>query len=355
MRGVITEELETIKQAYGDRRRTVIADSTATTVATSDLLMPSEDTWVTLTVEGKLGRSFEFEPPKVTTQVTEPPRFALESNSNEILYLFTADGRCATVPVHQLPQVHEPPEGQPFNNLCALASMDEIVAVLSLPSMLETGFLFLATQNADVKRLRIEDIPGLSANAFTVMNVAEGDRLGWVLLTNGQAEVMLITAQGQAIRFDENDVRSTGLPAGGMRGIKLGEGQDRVVGAMRVVDGQFVWTVTDDGIGKISPVSEFPSQGRAGSGVIAMRLPKNSTEVTAATIGKADHEIIVLNNRNKPLQMRLNRAPQVVRGRPGGDIVMSVHGKERVNAVVNFQPRVDIAEFAPSETTTEGA
>jgi DNA gyrase subunit A len=140
-----------------------------------------------------------------------------------------------------------------------------------------------------------------------------------------------------------------------MRGIKLGEGQDRVVGAMRVVDGQFVWTITDDGVGKISAVAEFPSQGRAGSGVIAMRLPKNSTEIAAATVGKADNQIIVLNNRNKPLQMRLSRAPQVVRGRNGGDIVMSVHGKERVAAVVNFQPRVDIAEFAPSETTTEGA
>jgi len=347
MRDVIAEELATIKQAYGDPRRTVITDSTATSISASDLLMPAEDTWVTLTASGKLGRSFENVAPKVTTQVKDPPRFILASNTSQIIYLFTSSGQCATIPVHQVPQVHEPSEGTAFNDLCPLSSKDEITAVLSLPSTLETGYLFLATTGAEVKRLRIEDLPGLSANAFTVMNVEASDRLAWVMPTNGSNEILLTTAQGQAIRFGEEDVRPTGLPAGGMRGVKLADENDRVVGANVVVPDQYVWTMTDDGIAKVSPMSDFPSQGRAGGGVIAMRLPKGSKELAVTTIGRLDDNVIVLTNRNKPYYMRLGRAPQVIRGRPGGDIIISVEEKQHIAAVVPYQPLFTIPEAEP--------
>lgn len=340
MREVISEELLTIKSAYDDRRRTLIADSTATSVEVSDTLMPSEDTWVTLTVEGKLGRSFENVPPKVTTEVKDPPRFILSSNTSDVIYLFTADGQCATVAVHQLSQIHEPSEGQHFADFCPLPSIAEITAALSLPSSLEHGFLFFVTQNAEVKRLRVEDLPGLMANVFKVMDVEKDDRLGWVVVTSGEDEILLTTAQAQCIRFGENDVRPTTLAAGGMRGIKLAGQRDRVVGASVIIENQYVWCVTDDGIAKISPVSDYPAQGRAGGGVIAMRLPKGSTELTAATIGRLDDNIVVLTDRSKPFYMRLGRAPQVTRGRPGGDILMSLRAKERVAAVVNYQPQV---------------
>jgi len=347
MREVIVEELTTIKQAYGDRRRTIIADSTATTAAVGSLLMPSEDTWVTLTINGNLGRSFEYTPPKVTTEVKDPPRFILDSNTAQIIYLFTADGQCATLPVHQLPQVHEPPEGTHFSDLSPLPSAAEITAVISLPPNLETGNLFLATENAEVKRLRIEDVPGMRADAFAVMDVEKGDRLGWVMPTSGDNEIILITAQGQGIRFSENDVRPTGLPAGGMRGVKLGDGKDRVIAAMLAVENQYVWSITDDGVGKISSIGDYPSQGRAGSGVIAMRLPKGSTEVAAATIGRQDDNIVVLTNKGKPYYMRLGRAALVPRGRPGGDILISMREKEHVASVVNYQPRVPEPEPEP--------
>ncbi len=355
MRDVIAEELGTIKQAYGDRRRTIIADSMATTIEASDLLMPSEDTWVTLTVDGKLGRSFENAPPKVTADVKEPPRFVLETNTSHILYLFTADGQCATIPVHQTPQIHEPPEGNAYSSLCPLPSDSEIVAVLSLPSDLEQGYLFLATTLGDVKRLRTQDLPGMSANTFGVMNVAQGDRLGWVMYTSGANEIMLTTAQGQAIRFSEDDVRPTGLPAGGMRGIKLNtEGGDQVVGAGVVVSDQYVWTITNDGVAKVSAMSEYPVQGRAGQGVIAMRMPKSSTALAAAAIGRLDDNIIVLTSRNKPFYMRLGRAPQVIRGRNGGDFIISVRENEQVAGVVSYQAvivveDVPIGEPEPSE------
>ncbi|MCB9453663.1 MAG: DNA gyrase subunit A [Anaerolineaceae bacterium] len=340
MRDVIAEELAQIKQAYGDPRRTVIVDSTATKVSASELLVPAEDTWVTMTVDGRMGRTFDNIPPKVTTEVKEPPRFILDSSSTHTLYLITANGQCATIPVHQLPQVHDPVEGGMFHDLCPLSSEDQVTAIISLPPQLTNGYLFMATEGAEVKRLRLEDLPGLSANVFGVMDVEPGDRLGWVMVTDGEREVMLSTAQGQCIRFSENDVRPTTLPAGGMRGIKLGGDGDRVIGAMLAEAGQYVWSITDDGVAKISPVEDYPTQGRAGSGVIAMRLPKTSQEMAATTIGRQDDNVIVLTNRHKPLYMRIGRSQQIKRGRAGGDFVISMRENERVVAVVNYVPRI---------------
>jgi len=198
----------------------------------------------------------------------------------------------------------------------------------------------------------MEDVPGMSSKAFTVMNIDEGDRLIAALLTDGSREIMLITAGAQAIRFDENDVRPMGLPAGGVRGIKLQGQKDRVVTAFFAEDGQYVWSITDDGVGKISACEEYPSQGRAGAGVIAMRLPGDSRELAAATIGRQDDNIIVLTNKNKPLYMRLGRAPQLKRGRAGGDILISLRNKEQVMEVVTYQAKVEAP--IPADEAVDG-
>ncbi len=345
-RKLIAEELGVIKDAYGDRRRTVIMDSTATTIQTSDLLVPSEETWVTVTVDGKMGRSLENTQPKVTADLKDPPRFIMATNTAEITYLFTSDGQCSTIPVHQLPEVHEAADGAAFSSLVPLASTTEIAAAVSLPDSMEQGYLMFATTNGEVKRLRIEDLPGMTSNAFTVMNVGEGDKLGWVMVTNGNNEVVLATAQGQAIRFSENDVRPTGLPAGGMRGIKLQGDNDHVIGAFVVIPDQYVWSMTDDGVAQISSIDNYPSQGRAGSGVIGMRLPQSSKALAAATIGRQDDNIIALTNRKKPFYMRLGRAPQVIRGRTGGDFIISMREKEQVITVITYQQRVEMPEPA---------
>lgn len=346
LRAVIAEELATVKQAYSDPRRTLIGGSTATAVTADSLLMPTEDAWVTFTVGGKLGRGYEYIQPKVTADVAEPPRFIMDSSTTQLIYLFTADGQCVTVPVHQIPQVNDPDEGAMFTSVSALPSTAEVTAAISLPGNLETGFLFFASEGGEVKRLKIEDLPGSKANVFKVMDVEAGDRLGWVVPTNGENEIILTTYQGQAIRFSEQEVRPTGLGAGGMRGVKLGGQRDRVVNALVVVPNQYVWCITNDGVAKVSPAGDYPTQGRAGSGVISMRLPGDSGGITAAAIGRMDDNLIALTDRNKPYYMRLGRAPQAPRGRAGGDIMMSLRAKESIVAVVVYQSRIAEPETA---------
>jgi DNA gyrase subunit A len=359
MRSVIAEELGVIKSAYADKRRTVIVDGTASSARVEDLLVPEESTWVTFSSTGRLARTLDDNAPRITAEVKDPPRFILESSTAHVLYLFTSEGRCATVPVQQIPQVASPDDGAPFGDLSPLTGSEMIVAALSLPGDIDTGYLFLTSASGQVKRIRLEDLPGMTSNIFTVMNVGDEDRLVFVFPTDGRQEVLLTTNSAQAIRFKEREVRPTGLPAGGMRGIKMLGQRDRVVGSNIAVEGQLVWNITDDGTAKVSDMAEYPSQGRAGGGVITMRLPKESREVVAATIGGADETIMVLTNKGKARSIRLGAAPAVKRGRAGGSPVMRPTRKDEViAAVVTYTsrftaPEPDSEPTEPAETELE--
>ncbi|MBN1964983.1 MAG: DNA gyrase subunit A [Anaerolineae bacterium] len=343
MREALIEELRTIQQQYGDPRRTVIIGGVASDVAEGELLMPDENTWLSLTTDGLISRSFEDTPPRITTSTKTPPRAILASNTTHTLYMFTVKGEAATIPVQQLPQTEDLSDGTHFADLCPLARKNEIVTVLSLPPGLEDGFLFLAATDGNVKRLRMEDLPGLSANSFPVMNVGKGASLGWVFYVTDDAQVILMTAQGQAIRFAVNTVRPTGLRAGGMRGIKLLGQRDQVIGAGIADDRHYVWVITDTGVAKYTPVDEYPTQGRAGSGVITIKLPADSMGLAAGMVGRRDDNLVVVTDKGKPKYMRVELAPRSSRNTVG-DYVISMRSSETVHHIVPYVGRMGAPE-----------
>jgi DNA gyrase subunit A len=338
MREVIVEELTTLRDSFGDKRRTMIVDSTASTASVADLFMPEEKAWITLTAAGKVARMLDNAAPKVTAALKEPPRFVLEGTTGHILHLIASDGRCATIPVQNLPQAADPDEGGAFNDLCPLPASVGIIAAWSLPMSSDAGYMFMATAGGLVKRVRLADLPGNMAHAFMVMNPGD-DKLIAAFPTDGKQEVVLTSNQAQAIRFKESEVRPTGLPAGGMRGIKFAGVHARVVGADIARSGEVMFTISEDGVAKTSALDEYPTQGRAGGGVITMRLPSSSREIAATATGGRDETVVVLSNRGKAVSMRLGRAPEIKRGRAGGDIIFSMSRKgEEVLAVVKYQP-----------------
>ncbi|MBN1286907.1 MAG: DNA gyrase subunit A [Anaerolineae bacterium] len=348
MRQAIIDELAALRDKYADPRRTAIVGGAAVSPTQSDTLMPAEDVWVTLTAGGKLSRTFTAEAPKVTTTMPDPPGAVLESNSRHILYLFTADGQAASLPVHQLPQAEDPAEGQNVYDLAPLAKGAEITAALSLPPSLETGFLFFATAGGDVKRVRLEDLPGASATAFTVMNIKD-DRMGWVRYVVEEDEILLATAEGQVIRFKVAEVRPTGLRAGGMRGIKLMGQRDAVVGMDVANDKWGVWTITANGEAKITSMDNYNTQGRAGSGAITMKLSRRTGPLAGMCVGRADDKVVVITNKDKPKYMRLGLAPRKQRATTGGSVV-SLRTGEAVVGIVPFLLRLDVLKPDTDET-----
>ncbi len=353
MRMEVARELNDIHEQYSDPRRTVIIDSAASGVKAADFLGPNEDTWVTLTEGGVLSRTFGANPVRITTEVKDPPLAMMGSNTTHTLYLFTPEGQAATLPVKLLQQSDDPEQGTAYPSLCPLTAKEHVTSALSLPPGLETDYLASITELGEVKRLRLEDLPGMSAKPFKFMDVEPGDRLIWVGYVTDESEIVLATLQGQAIRFSLSDVRPTGLGAGGMRAVKLSGQRDRVVGVGLADERANVWVCTDTGVAKSTPVTDYPTQGRGGQGVITMKLPKDAIGLAAATVGRPDDNIVVVTNKGKAKYMRVSLAPQVGRNTKGDYVISMTRVNEAVARVVRLEPRIDPPENGAADEEAE--
>ncbi|NDJ54961.1 MAG: DNA gyrase subunit A [Chloroflexi bacterium] len=334
VREVIKEELADVQEAYGDPRRSLIVDTAAKGVLKLSELLPDERVWVTLTEGGLISRTFDDQQPKVTTAIKDPPRLMLNAASSETLYLFTKQGSAVTIPVHQLPQSNDFQEGTNLPSLASLEADEQVVAGLTRsPAAAEEGYLFLASRQGIVKRVALADLPGLSARAFPVMLVSDDDELGWATWTRGGQEVILVTADGNAIRFSEEDVRTMGLKANGVKGIKLSGRNDEIVGMMLADSRHVLWTITHSGEAKSTPIDEYPSQGRYGQGVITYKFTSKQDSLACAATGHPNDSLVVVTTKGKPKYMRFSLAPQAKRNATGQSII-ALGSNERVAYVV---------------------
>ena len=323
--GVIREDLLAIKDEYGDARRTQIVDRTKGTLTSTDLL-PEQNVWVAVGGNGELHRQ----------DVTRVSSTALKrsgngsqvglftANTRDYLYLMDERGQCRRISIHEIPQ-----DGRPKHlaELTEFSRRDNITAAISVPRLTadeSDGYLFFVTEQGMVKRVALTDFIVASALDPIVMNVDQKDRLCTVFRTNGNEDVILVSSGGKAIRFAEDAVRSMGLAAGGVSGFKLGKGQ-RVVYAAPVDPAGELITATEKGFLKRTPLSDYPTQGRNGGGVVTHKLNAKSGEVTAALLlisGLApDDPVATLSQKNKLVMLSLSQIPQMGRNVQGKQIV----------------------------------
>ena len=296
IRDVIREELVALKGKYGDARRTEIAGARGKVGA--EELVPDVPVWVAVTEAGRVARvADEGGPPALPDKLDRAalPVALLRASTRDILYVFSADGHFAAYPVHQLPEgaVWEG-AGRAIGDLVSRSGPFPAVAALALPPARSEArseaegrpeYLFLATRRGMVKRVAVADLPMVGFG--TVIGVAEGDAVVGAAWTTGTDEVVLVTRAGQAIRFREEEVRPMGLPAGGVAGVKLQEAagkeeEDRVVALVVVRPKEDLAVVAEDGRGKRIPLSEYPTQGRYGKGVITARFAASGVGLAGA-------------------------------------------------------------------------
>ncbi|MCI0399047.1 MAG: DNA gyrase subunit A [Chloroflexi bacterium] len=334
MRLAVKEELLAIRERYGDHRRTqVVAESSDNAQVRAADLLPDQKVWVMVGEKGHVARTTTPELVDIPAKPADVPRLLLEANTQDILYLFTADGQAISLPVYQLPQAQELGSGTHWADMSGLKRKQHLAAAVVRP-LAATGYLFMTTLAGVVKRLRLEDLPGITTEPFTVMNVGEDDALGWVRLTGGEEEVVLATASGLAIRFKEDEVRPMGLPAGGVMGIKLANDADGLVAMDLVKADGFLWSITDNGLAKASPLSEYPTQGRYGQGVINMRLPKDASEVVAAVVGDPKRELYVTMASGQIKRTQVHKAATGGRHLKPHPVVPRMAKKDRVTGAV---------------------
>lgn len=289
MRSVAIEELKAIKQKYGDPRRTQIIQlgegEKASDMYTMTDVMPVENFWIEVSENGLLSRTDGDKPNRLGGDGA--PWSMIRTNTHQTIFLVTTEGKAAAISSYSVPVQKAEEEGVLASKIAPLHKNDILEGIFAVPINGEADkdrFVVTVTRQGMIKRSAVSDLPGASASAFTLVKVNENDELFQVLLTRGDQDLLLVTAAGMAIRFNENEVRSMGLVAAGVNAIKLKTG-DYVIGAAAIEDKDEVALITQKGLAKRTAGADYPLQGRYGQGVIAWKLDKDD-QVSAAMVGK---------------------------------------------------------------------
>ena len=337
MRGVVADELMKVKAAYGDRRRTQIVSvkegaKGGKALTTHDVL-PQQTVWIGVTDDGLVSRTADDKQPRHSGN--DAPRFLVKVSTTDTVYFVGKLGKAAAVAAHLIPEANKLSQGVPWHRVSPLSDTDALAAVFALPanrSVLgaETCVITI-TRFGMIKKSLVTELPGPSSQTFALVKVNEGDRLGWVGLTDGKKEILLVTGGGMAIRFKEDDVRPMGLVAAGVNGMKL-EDKDEVVGAEILPAEGEIFILTNDGKAKRVDQKDFPVQGRYGKGVVAWDLPGKTT-LAAIASGKPNYMATIHMSKGAPKSTRLDAAGIRKRASSKGDLVAEVKPGETVTSV----------------------
>ena len=289
MRKVVIDELKEVKEKYGDSRRTQIITlgegEKASDFLTVTDVMPLEHYWVEISEDGLLSRTEQDKANRLGGE--NAPWSLVRTNSHQTIFLVTTEGRCAAIASLSIPVQKADEAGLPAHKIAPLHPNDILQSIFTVPidvKDLPERFVITVSRQGMIKRSAVSDLPGVSASDFVLAKINPDDELFQVLLSDGTQDVLLTTASGMCIRFNENDVRAMGLVAAGVNAIKLKEG-DTIVGASLLSDKDEVAMLTRLGAAKRVPGSDFPLQGRYGQGVIGWRL-ESKDQVAAVLVGK---------------------------------------------------------------------
>jgi DNA gyrase subunit A len=256
---------------------------------------------------------------------------ALPAQTRELLYLFTSAGRALIMPMHQVPEGSEPGDGLSLAE-SGLGASETVVAGVALSREQESGYLCLVSRGGRVKRIAWQDLKAVRSSEAVVMGFDNGDTLLTAFTTPGDGEIILASAQGQAIRFKEADVRPMGLPAAGVWGMKLGK-DDNLAGAGLVKARGDLALVTQKGMGKRTGLEQFPTQGRYGQGVVAIKLTKATGLVIAAATVNASDRVMLISQKGNNKTVYARSWPKLGRSSQGKGL-MAIRGKDRVVSLI---------------------
>ena len=344
VKNIMIEELEEMKEKYGDERRTRVFPY-ALGKFSSKQLIPNEPMVVTLTRENYIKRvtptSFKAQKRggkgiigSTTKEEDEVVQMINVFNHDEILY-FTNKGRVFKLPVYELPQTSRTAKGQAIVNLLQLGEGEKVTAMLNAKEDFLGKYLFMATRNGTVKKTPVEDFKNIRKTGLIAIKLRDNDSLEWVKQTSDEDKVMLVTRDGKSIQFAESDVRSMGRPSMGVRGIKL-KGDDHVV-EMDVIKADIkteLIVITENGLGKCTSLANYRLQGRGGTGVKTANLTtKTGKSVGAKIITEGlEGDVIVISKKGQVIRMPIADIPS--RGRATqGVYLMRMKDGDRVASI----------------------
>ncbi len=325
---VIREELVTLKENFGDARRTVIQVN-QDDLDMLDLIEP-EDVVVTLSHTGYAKR----QPASIyraqkrggkgrSASALKDEDFVERlwiANTHDTLLTFTSSGRVYWLKVYQMPDAGPNARGKPIVNLLPLQEGEKVQAILPVHEYSEDRFVFFATENGTVKKTPLTEYAYQLQKGKIAIGLAEDDALVDVQITDGESDIMLFASNGKTVRFDENTVRSTGRTSSGVRGIRLAKGEKVVSLIVRDGDNDIL-TATERGYGKRTELAEYPRKGRGNQGVIGIKCSERNGELVGAVQIGEEHELMLISNQGTLVRTRAAEVAKVGRNTQGVTLI----------------------------------
>ncbi len=363
---LIKDDVIELKEKYGDERRTRIVADASEDFDEEDLV-PREEVLISITQRGYVKRV-----PATTyraqirggrgvtgmaTREEDAVQFLFAANSLDTILYFTDKGKVYSEKAYHVPDAGRTAKGIPIINLINLAPNERVTATVIVPDFEKADYLIMVTRRGRIKRTDLSEFESVRPSGLIALTLDEGDQLGWVKLTDGNDEIVVITQGGQAIRFSESEVRPMGRAAGGVMAVKLSR-SDQVT-AMDVVDPEGdLLVVTAKGYAKRTRLSEYSTQGRYGSGVTT--LNKKGMSVTGpivdARVISADNDITLISAEGMVLRTRVKQIPQMGRSTRGATVMRMKQG-DTVVSLALLAPRDKKKinqEDPPSADKTDG-
>src|SRR5947207_2081704 len=363
LRKVIVTELEEIKKLYGDERRTVIEDEAAE-IMLEDLIA-DEQVAVTVSHSGYLKRTpiSTYRQQRrggqgrtgMKTRDEDFVEHLFIASTHAYILIFTNTGRVYWLKVYEIPAVGAAGKGKHVSNLVSLQPGETVRNMLAVRNLEEEGrYVFFATRNGTVKKTPLKDFCNVMSRGIIAIGIDKGDELVGTTLTDGSQIIFLASHNGQAIRFDEADVRDMGRPAYGVRGMKLEE-KDYIVGMATTpkpgapapkVEGEVVdvakkvtliLSVTENGYGKRTPADAYRLQGRGGSGVINVKTTERNGKVVGISQVEDKSEVMLISQYGKIIRIESKYIRESGRSAQGVRLLQIEPG-DRVAAAVVIPP-----------------
>jgi DNA gyrase subunit A len=280
------------------------------------------------------------------TKVEDEVLFLFPARTLDTILFFSDRGKVYSEKAYQIPDADRTARGIPIVNVLGMEAGETITAAVAAPDLVAAEYCSMATRNGRVKRVNLAEFKAVRPSGLIAITLEDGDELGWARLTNGEDEIILVTEQGQALRFSEALVRPMGRTAGGVIGIGLAGGDH--VASMEVVEAEGdLLVITARGYGKRTPLSDYPAKGRATGGVVTIdqKSLKQTGPIMAARVVQEGDDLSIISSGGVILRTRVQAIKQAGRA-TRGVVIMSLEGSDSV---------VSLARIAGADLRRVGA
>lgn len=359
---VLKDEIITLRDKHGDERRSKIIAREVGDFTDEDMI-PEEEAMISISRDGYIKRvsidSWRQQKRggkgvNNTMKSDDEPAHLFQVSTHHFILFFTDKGKVYRLKGYEIPENGRYAKGMPVINYIAIESGERVTATVAVKDISADGYLTMITKLGEIKRTELKSFANIRSNGLIAFNIEEGDELGWVLRTRGNDDVILVTREGQSIRFNETQARGRGRTAGGVRAIDFKGPDDHLVSANIVLADATLLVVGEKGFGKRTPLEEYRVQNRGGSGILTMNVTDKTGKIVGAHVVDDDDKLLLMTTQGKGIRMKVKDIRLVGRIAQGVKLIDLAAG-DAVRSLARVVQAADDGDTDDEgeETTTE--